>query len=51
MNQSLLVAGKNDINPALFVKFVADINGTGAGITEEGIHPFLLQGLYQKFVS
>ena len=51
VHQSLLVAGKDDVDPALFVKFIADINGTGARIAEKGIHPFLLQGLYQKFVS
>ena len=49
--QSLLVAGKDNVDPVLFVKFIADINGTGARIAEKGIHPFLLQGLYQKFVS
>ena len=49
--QSLLVAGKDDVDHALFVKFITDINGTGARVAEKGIHPFLLQGLYQKFVS
>ena len=42
MYQSLLVAGKDNVNAALFVKLIADINGTGSRISEENFYALFL---------
>ena len=45
VDKRLFVAGKDNINPALFVEFIAAINGTGAGI---GYLPLPLSGLLRE---
>ena len=51
MDQSLLMAGKDDIDIILLIQFITDVNRGRSGIAEKNFHPFFLQGFYEQFVS
>src|SRR5699024_2852317 len=38
MHQRLFVPGKYDVNAALFVKFIADVDGAGSRVSEENFY-------------
>ena len=51
VDESHLLAGQYHPGVVLFIELITDIDRTGAGIAEDGVHSLLLQRFHKQFVS